>query len=133
MRDISLIQSEVDDLEKQILALTQNLDQKKSELQQATKEASETALKRIVDELNGLGFSREELAKALGLAVKPNFNALQKKRGDRGGTEPKAKGVPKYRNSADPSLTWTGKGRKPGWVALYIENGGELDSLLIKE
>ncbi|GGL52544.1 H-NS histone family protein [Wenxinia marina] len=26
------------------------------------------------------------------------------------------KGAPKYRNPADPSQTWTGKGRRPKWI-----------------
>lgn len=27
---------------------------------------------------------------------------------------------PKYRNPADPSQTWTGRGRKPHWVSAYL-------------
>ncbi|MCC6135011.1 MAG: H-NS histone family protein [Candidatus Contendobacter sp.] len=28
----------------------------------------------------------------------------------------RAPGVPKYRNPANPEQTWTGRGKKPGWL-----------------
>ena len=37
--------------------------------------------------------------------------------------------VIKYRNPTDPSIGWTGHGRKPGWVVTYLENGGSLEQL----
>lgn len=45
----------------------------------------------------------------------------------------KAKGVAKYQSRIDPTLTWTGKGRKPEWVITFLGNGGTLEELLIKE
>lgn len=38
----------------------------------------------------------------------------------------------KYQHPNDASLTWTGRGRKPLWVTAWIEEGKELDALLIK-
>lgn len=29
----------------------------------------------------------------------------------------RAPGVPKYRNPADPAQTWTGRGKRPAWLA----------------
>ncbi|WP_189338879.1 H-NS histone family protein [Chromobacterium amazonense] len=40
---------------------------------------------------------------------------------------------PRFRNPANFSETWTGLGRKPVWVQTYLDNGGELDALRIKE
>lgn len=40
--------------------------------------------------------------------------------------------LPKYMMTNDPELTWTGRGRKPRWIVAYLENGGDLDELLIK-
>lgn len=37
----------------------------------------------------------------------------------------------KYRNPNEPSQTWTGKGRKPGWVVESLANGNTLNDLLI--
>lgn len=35
----------------------------------------------------------------------------------------------KYQNPVDPTLTWSGRGRKPAWVQLYLDNGGTLEKL----
>ncbi len=37
----------------------------------------------------------------------------------------------KYLNPDDTEQTWTGRGRKPKWVTLYIKEGGALEDLLI--
>ena len=39
---------------------------------------------------------------------------------------------PKYRHPEDMTLTWTGRGLKPKWIALMLENGAKLEDLLIK-
>ncbi len=39
--------------------------------------------------------------------------------------------APKYQNPADPSQTWSGRGRKPGWVEELVASGGNLDDCLI--
>lgn len=38
----------------------------------------------------------------------------------------------KYRNPADPSETWAGRGRPPAWVKAHLEAGKALESLLIE-
>lgn len=38
---------------------------------------------------------------------------------------------PKYVNPADPSQTWTGKGRQPNWFRAEVEKGTPSDSMLI--
>lgn len=43
----------------------------------------------------------------------------------------KSTGVPKYANPADPSQTWTGRGRKPGWVIDALAAGKSMDSMAI--
>lgn len=39
--------------------------------------------------------------------------------------------APKYANPDDPTMTWTGRGRKPRWVQESLDQGKELDDLLI--
>ena len=41
-------------------------------------------------------------------------------------------GTPKYRNPAGPPQTWTGKGRKPGWLGALLKKGKKPESLAIK-
>lgn len=59
--------------------------------------------------------------------------SAKKTRAPRGTAAPKVKGEPMYRSSVDPTLTWTGKGRKPAWIQTFLDNGGKLDDWLIKD
>lgn len=62
------------------------------------------------------GLDRDDLAELVGKASK-------------GGK--KSQGAPKYANPADPSQTWTGRGRKPGWARAHLAAGGSLSALAI--
>ncbi len=43
------------------------------------------------------------------------------------------KAAPKYQHPDDPSITWTGRGRKPLWVVEATEEGGKtLEDLKIR-
>ena len=37
----------------------------------------------------------------------------------------------KYQNPADPTLTWTGRGRQPGWIKEGLQSGKSLEHFLI--
>jgi DNA-binding protein H-NS len=39
--------------------------------------------------------------------------------------------LPKYRNPGNPEQTWSGRGRKPGWVDELVKSGGDLNACLI--
>jgi DNA-binding protein H-NS len=39
--------------------------------------------------------------------------------------------APKYRNPANKSETWTGRGRQPKWVAAALKSGQKIDDLAI--
>ncbi|MFQ6551501.1 H-NS family nucleoid-associated regulatory protein [Aestuariibius insulae] len=47
----------------------------------------------------------------------------------KGGSKPKAPA--KYRNPEDPSQTWSGRGRRPAWIAEAQKKGKSLDDFLI--
>lgn len=38
---------------------------------------------------------------------------------------------PKYRHPEDPTLTWTGRGRKPKWIVEALDAGNDLESYAI--
>lgn len=42
-----------------------------------------------------------------------------------------SKGSAKYANPADPSQTWTGRGRKPNWVIEALKAGKSIDDMAI--
>jgi DNA-binding protein H-NS len=69
----------------------------------------------------------DALLKAEGLQLSEVYTGRGGKRGKRAGA-----GVPKYRNPADPSQTWTGHGKKPTWFQLALKKSGvTADALLI--
>lgn len=43
-----------------------------------------------------------------------------------------SKVAPKYRNPANASETWTGRGKQPRWLATLTEQGRKLEEFLIK-
>lgn len=62
----------------------------------------------------------KEIAKAHG------FNLA-----DLAGTKVRKVAPQKYAHHENPSLTWSGRGRKPKWVAEVLDQGKQLDNLLI--
>ncbi|SFB17879.1 DNA-binding protein H-NS [Poseidonocella pacifica] len=44
---------------------------------------------------------------------------------------PKEKNPPKYRHPENPEKTWTGRGRKPGWVTEWLAAGKDIEDLAI--
>lgn len=43
----------------------------------------------------------------------------------------KNKGKPKYKNPDNELETWTGKGRKPSWMLHHLDNGKQLEDMII--
>ncbi|PZX18364.1 DNA-binding protein H-NS [Palleronia aestuarii] len=41
------------------------------------------------------------------------------------------KSSPKYRNPTDPRMTWTGRGRQPGWIKDALSEGRSLKEFAI--
>jgi DNA-binding protein H-NS len=50
--------------------------------------------------------------------------------GGRGGKGRKV--AAKYINPDDPTQTWTGRGRKPRWLAAKLKDGDKIEKFLIK-
>jgi DNA-binding protein H-NS len=80
--------------------------------QQEVKKAREQILAIARD----AGLSVEDLVKKAGAQLTP------------GG---RAKVPPRYQNPADNAQTWTGRGRKPRWIAEGLANGKTLEEFRI--
>lgn len=78
-----------------------------------------------VDEIEAV--RSEWLAKASRLGMQPE-EILQYS-----GRRRKSTGKPKYRNPSDPEQTWTGHGKKPGWLKQALENGADQEDFRIPE
>ena len=99
----SLSLKELKDLQSQVAkAISSFEDRKKKE-----------ALSALEEQAKAMGFSLAELT---GAAVK---------------TRKRSPAVPKYRNPADASDTWSGRGRKPRWFAAALKAGKKPDDLAI--
>jgi DNA-binding protein H-NS len=48
-------------------------------------------------------------------------------------TATRAPAVAKYSHPENPSITWSGRGRKPKWIDEHLRKGHSLDDLLIKQ
>ena len=73
----------------------------------------------------------EALNAAKAIASEHGFK-LEDLMGDAPAKQSKPKAAPKYAHPENPATTWTGKGRKPGWIIEHLEAGKSLDDLLIK-
>ncbi|MCI5109342.1 MAG: H-NS histone family protein [Marivita sp.] len=94
----------------------------KDELQKLIKDA-EKALKTIESRrLTEAKKAAESAAKEYGFSLDELLGRPQKTA---------SKSAPKYKNPADPTQTWTGKGRKPNWVNDALKAGKTMDDLKI--
>jgi DNA-binding protein H-NS len=131
MSAVDELKAKLATLDEQLAKLNAERAQVEADLKEAERAFKQSAMNEILEKIKALGIDKSEIAESLGLAVAEPKK--RKARAERGAVEKKAKGAPKYRSSVDSALTWTGKGRKPGWVQTYLDNGGGLENLLIKE
>ena len=96
------------------------LEKKEHEL---LKRADNKELDTIVALIQKAGLTAQDIAAAMQGGKKRKAAGKSKLAGK--------KIAPKYRNPADKSQTWTGRGRAPAWVAKLYEQG-KLEKALIK-
>ena len=92
---------------------------------QATQKEVEAAIK---------GYEKKRKAEALAAAreaARAHGFSLEELMGGKGPAKSTTKGVAKYANPADPSQTWTGRGRQPGWVKDALAAGKSLDTMAL--
>ena len=95
----------------------QELTQKAQELIEIKKrEKVDTAYQELLNIADSVGLSLEEL-----IEYGQQTHKATAKRSV----------APRYRNPADESQTWTGRGKQPRWVVEALGSGKKLDDLLI--
>lgn len=94
-----------------------------NELNNAVAKALNSARDRERAELKG---KIEAMAASHGFSVGDLFGGVGGGRG-RG----KSGSVAKYANPDDRSQTWTGRGRKPNWLAARLKKGAKIDDFAI--
>ncbi|WP_299657188.1 H-NS histone family protein [uncultured Jannaschia sp.] len=101
----SLSRDELKALQKDVNKAVENYDAKRKQEAQAAVEA----------QARELGFSLAELIDGSGKA----------------GKKARTPQPAKYRHPENASLTWSGRGRQPGWIKEAIASGTSLDTFLI--
>jgi DNA-binding protein H-NS len=76
--------------------------------------------RKLVDETSKLQHKLDELGRKFG---KTPSDIPQRR--------PYPKVEPKFRNPADPSQTWSGRGKQPRWISKLLAVGRKLDDLRI--
>ncbi len=87
-------------------------------IDRAEKRERKEALEKLEEQARDMGFTLSEL-----LSMKEG--------GGRKTGKPRAPAEPKYRHPEDPSITWTGRGRKPNWIKERLEKGQPIEDFLI--
>ncbi len=72
---------------------------------------------------------RRSLEARLSSLSRVHSNGGVQVKGKRGG--PRGKVAPKYRNPANPSETWAGRGLKPRWLTAALKSGKKLEHFSI--
>ena len=72
----------------------------------------------------------ETLAELKELANSKGFS-LEELLGETKGKKVKATVAPKYVDPANPDNTWSGRGRKPKWLAAALENGASIEDFAL--
>lgn len=67
------------------------------------------------------------IAETIGLSLEQfiEYGAHKRKKTTRKAVEPR------YRNTNNPTETWTGRGKQPRWLVAEIEKGAKLEDFLI--
>jgi len=101
------------DLERMSFKELQELELKVKKAKAAAQDRSRSQLKERL----------EAMAAEAGFKITDLFGA----RGGKG-----RKVAAKYVNPEDPSQTWTGRGRKPRWLAAKLKEGDKIEKFLIR-
>lgn len=74
---------------------------------------------------------RTDALAAVRAVAKEHGFSLEELMGAKSAGKAAAKGVAKYANPADPSQTWSGRGRQPAWIKAALAAGKSLDTMAI--
>lgn len=103
------------DLAKLTTKELENLAKEASELAITKRESEKKQLRaELVKRIREAGFTIEEIFPTTGSSAKRSI-----------------KGAVKYRDPADPSRTWSGRGRKPGWLVEAEAAGRSLQEFAV--
>lgn len=101
-----------------------------AELQQLADDAKNMIGKRQKGEIKAAFNKASKIANDVGMSLAELADAGSKV-GTRKVSATRKPVEPRYRNSANADETWTGRGKKPRWLAAALAGGASLDAFLI--
>lgn len=112
---------------KELKALIAQAEKQQTKVMTRPKAAAMRA--KINQYVKDHGYTIEELYGTLSSPSpeQPSKRAVRKPKKTAG-----SKVAPKYRNPADPTETWTGRGRQPRWMAALVAQGSSPADFLIR-
>jgi len=96
------------------------------DLKQLVSSAERTLRERHQQRIVELRREAEELAKTMNMSVAEVFGI------DKTSKQAGKKLAPKFMNPADPSQTWSGRGKRPNWLNDALARGEKLESFAIR-
>jgi len=99
------------------------------ELETLVKDAQAEITARREAERERVLSQMRELAASLGLTLEDVVRMERAKGAGKGAAA--ATVAPKYRHPSDPNLTWSGRGKRPAWIAEALAAGKSLEDLAV--
>lgn len=96
----------------------------KKQLAELIERAASRSRELDAEEIDKVRADVRAYAKSRGYSIEQLFSG-------RGRKGRRSKAAPKYRNPADPSLTWSGRGKRPRWFHTALRAGKKEKDLLI--
>lgn len=96
-----------------------------TDLRQLMGQAERALRDRHQQRIQGLRKEAEELAASLGMSVAEVFGL------EKGSKSAGKKVAPKYVNPANAAETWTGRGKRPRWLADALASGASLSQFAV--
>ena len=74
---------------------------------------------------------KKDALKAAEAAARKHGHSLAELMGPKTSGRKKSAAKPKYRHPENPTVTWSGRGRRPKWIKEALANGTRLEEFLI--
>ena len=88
-------------------------------------------VRSVAKQVSKLGLSDDEIVGLFRSTAKPKSKSTSKRRSTTASAKKKTPTIPvaTYQHPEDPNTTWSGRGRKPGWILEWIESGKPVEEL----
>lgn len=82
-------------------------------------------VRSVAKQVSKLGLSDDEIVDLFRKTARPTSKSTGKPRSSTKKAPKKTPTIPvaTYQHPEDPNITWSGRGRKPGWILEWVESG----------